>query len=183
MVSDDKKAWTLIQGPGLLTLCFLGHGNTAKRFPSAEAFRAGQARESATGDFHCISLGAELLSQYVPVLSLDFDDAVFHSAASAAFLFQGLGQLLEGFCFKGYPGDQCHPFALAALAFALEANNAVAFRGGSTTFLVFMTNAAGGRLTALRAEATIVRGVDGARIVWFFRCHNRSLLLLVDAWQ
>jgi hypothetical protein len=62
------------------------------------------------------------------MVPLDFDDSAFHRSATAAFLFERFGQLLQLTVIRGNAGNHGHALALAALGRPPDPDDAVTGR-------------------------------------------------------
>ncbi len=60
--------------------------------------------------------------EYLPVVSLDLDDPVFHCSAASAFLFELLGQLRQFHGIKGQSAHERHPLSFATFGLARNIN-------------------------------------------------------------
>ena len=83
---------------------------------------------SAATAFYRPSLALQLGNQAVTVVSLNFDNALLDSAATATKLFEFTRVRLEFGCPQGQSTDQRDPFALAPLGFARDTYDAVTGR-------------------------------------------------------
>jgi hypothetical protein len=105
------------------------------------------------------------------VVPLNFDDAVFDSASTAAVLFELRGELPQSSDVQGNASDNGDAFALAAFGFSANAHNSVPGEQG-------LTAAAGGNgLVTDGAHLAVLGRVNGTALQCFVSSYHMHILL------
>ena len=98
----------------------------------------------------------QFCKQGIPVVSLDFYDALFYGTAGTAFFFEPAAQFLEFQGVEGEAGDKGYTASSATLCFPTNADDPVSLGGG----LVALAAADIGSLSAVGADSAFVGSID-----------------------